>query len=152
MTTAEEIVIRARAKLLPPKQLSVVEWAEKHVWLPGELSALSGWFRIQNSPWLAEILECLIEPDLREVYVRKSARMGFTLALMIMQGYVATQRPGNILFVRPTSGEVRDFVNEQWDPFIRNCAPLEEVIRKKERAAGGKREEPIRRKYFPGGK
>lgn len=114
------------------------------------MSADSGKFSIEKTPYLREILEAFQSDDWRELYVIKCARMGFTLSLLVLMGYFVVETPGNILFVGPTAGEVKSFFKQQLNPFIRNCPPLETAFSRAARPNDDRKQETTT-KYFAGG-
>lgn len=59
------------------------EWAERHRYLPPQVSPYPGFFSFDRTPYLKEILDCLsVDSPVREVAFMKSAQIGATAGIL----------------------------------------------------------------------
>jgi phage terminase large subunit GpA-like protein len=98
------------------------EWADKYFYLSPESAANPGKWR--TFPYQKEILDAITDPEIEEVWVKKSARMGFTKILDIAIGYYLHQDPCPILFVQPTVEDGQGASKEEIDPMLRDVPVL----------------------------
>ena len=74
-----EIVAEAKKAWIPPPKLTVSQWADEHFRLSAESAAEPG--RWHTLPYQRGILDAFSDPAVTFVWVIKSARVGFALAL-----------------------------------------------------------------------
>lgn len=129
--------------------LSVSEWAEANRRLSKETSAEPGPWRNDRTPYLIEIQDCLSDPEVTELVVKKSARVGYTEGVMGNGiGYFIDQDPAPILVIQPTEGDAEDWSKTQLVPMLRDSPCLTEKLpESKSRDSGN----TILDKHFPGG-
>jgi len=107
METLERIRREALAVLRPPARLPLADWIEANIFLPSTASATPGRMRL----WAPQrgICEALDDPNISEIVVRKSARIGFTALLGGYIGHTVATAPAPILATQPTADDSRAF-------------------------------------------
>jgi phage terminase large subunit GpA-like protein len=102
----------AQRILQPPPDLKLSDWAEQHRILASQASE-KGPYRLSRVPYLREILEEFSNPEVREMVILKSARLGVTDGVINNGvGYCIDQDPGNILVVWPTKEDAQEWSKE----------------------------------------
>lgn len=98
--------------LQPPPELKLSEWAEQHRIL-GSQASEKGPYRLSRVPYLREPMEAFSDPDVREMVILKSARLGVTDGIINNGvGYCIDLDPGNILVVWPTKEDAQEWSKE----------------------------------------
>lgn len=98
--------------LQPPPELTLSAWAEANRIL-GVQATEKGAYRLSRVPYLREIMDAFTDPEVREMVILKSARLGVTEGLINTAiGYVIDQDPGNILVVWPTKDDAQEWSKE----------------------------------------
>lgn len=130
-------------------RLTVSEWAECHRVLSKETSAEPGPWRNGRVPYLVEIMDSLSDPEVTEVVVVKSRRVGFTDGVIGNGvGFFVHQDPSPILILQPTEGDAGDWSKKQLAPLLRDTSVLAEVMPE---AKSRDSKSTILDKAFPGG-
>ncbi|MDE0921798.1 phage terminase large subunit family protein [Aurantimonas coralicida] len=110
----ETVRQRALRSLLPPPSLSLANWIESSVHLPGTVSALSG--RVELWQFQRGICEAIDDPDIERVTVIKPVRVGYTTLLTSTIASFAANSPAPILVVVPTEADARDYMVSDIEP------------------------------------
>lgn len=134
------------AAFAPPPKLSLSEWADQNAFLSSESSAESG--RWRTLPYQKEILDAFTDPKIEEIWIMKSARVGFTKMLNNAIGYYISHDPCPILVVQPTIEDAEGYSKEEIAPMLRDTPCLEGKV------ADAKVKDStntISTKIFPGG-
>src|SRR5688572_2154094 len=79
--------------LRPPPKLKVSEWADRERRLSPESSAERGQWRTDRAPYQRGIMDAVTDPAIREVWVMKSAQIGWTEICLNVLGYFVDQDP-----------------------------------------------------------
>lgn len=110
----------------PKPDLKISEWAETERVLSREGGAAEqGPWRNDRVPYLVEIMDAICDPDVTEVTVKKSARVGYTEGVIGNAiGYFIQHDPSPILVVQPTQGDAEDWSKTQLSSMIRVCPSL----------------------------
>lgn len=120
-STARTIAQEAWSNWRLPPTLSVADWALKHRRF-GDTTASPGPFTFEKTPLLRGILDCINDPDVRAVVVRKSAQVGWTDGVVNNYlGYLVDnappgQRGAVVLF--PKEETAAKFVEEKFEPMV----------------------------------
>lgn len=138
---------RARRHFAPPERLTVAQWASRRRRLHS--GALAGnWFDWDQVPALKGIAAALHEPGVREIWVQKSAQIGFTQGIYLnLIGYKVELDPCPMLVLFSKDGAGKRFMREKLEPMIRATPVLLERIPLEARSARNTQEY----KWFPGG-
>jgi phage terminase large subunit GpA-like protein len=84
----------------PPAELSLWRWAEASIVLTDRQStAFPGPYRTRITPYVRGIMDALSDPAVREVWVMKSAQIGYTEILGNVAAYFISQDPSPMLMI-----------------------------------------------------
>lgn len=149
----ERAIVRARmAGLRPADKLSLSVWADRYFVLSAETAAEPG--RWRTLPYQRGIMDAITDPDVTQVTVEKSARVGYTLMLSAAIGYFIEHEPSSMLVVQPTVDDAKNFSKETIAPMLRDVPVLAEtVFRDREGRGKGPKDASatLLHKKFPGG-
>lgn len=138
------------AGLRPPPRLSLSEWADEYFRLSAESSAQAG--RWTTLPYQREILDCITDPTVTQISLKKSARVGYTLMVSAAVGYHIHQSPCSILLVQPTVDDAKGFSKETIAPMLRDVPVLSRIVFEDAEENGPKDSgNTILHKRYPGG-
>jgi phage terminase large subunit GpA-like protein len=94
-------------------------------------------------------MDCLSDPEVTEVVIQKSARVGYTEGVIGNGvGYFVDQDPSPILIIQPTESDAEDWSRRQLEPLLRDTPCLAEIFPE---SRGRNAKNTILSKYFPGG-
>lgn len=124
-----EIMKAIRRGLTPlaardPLRLS--EWAAQHFYLSAESSYVEQ--KWEAYPYQIALMDAISNDDIREVWVRKSARVGYTKILLASLGYFAEHKHRNQAIWQPTDDDSDDFVKTELEPMLRDVEAMREVF------------------------
>lgn len=148
----EEVIARAKSAWRPPPRLSLSTWADRYFVLSAESAAEPG--RWKSLPYQVEILNAITDPDVTQVSVMKSARVGYSLCMSAAIGYFMHQDPSSILVVQPTVDDAKNFSKETIAPMLRDVPVLTKLVFRdiEEKGKGPKDSSAtLTHKAFPGG-
>lgn len=126
MAAVERHLKRGMEAFGVPEPMSLEEWARKHFYLSAESSYVEqAW-----TPWWFQpaIMNCIGNDDIREVDLRKSARVGYTKMILASIGYFAQHKRRNQVLWQPTDDDRDEFVKTELDPMLRDVAIMAEVF------------------------
>lgn len=132
--------------LKPPKKLTVSEWADQFAVLSAESSAEAG--RWHTIPYQREIMDSFSDPLIEQVWVQKSARVGFTKCINHVVGYHIHQDPCSMMVVQPTVEDAEGYSKEEIAPMLRDTPVLNGLVSE---AKAKDSNNTILSKSFPGG-
>ena len=142
------VVSDCMAGLVPPAELTVTEWAERHRRLSSESSAEAVRWRTDRTPYLREPMDAFTDPRVRHIVMVAAAQVGKSEFINNAIGYIIDEDPGSILFVHPTTIDAREYSKLRIAPMIRDCPTLRrKVADPKSRDSGN----TITQKTYPGG-
>lgn len=142
----QEIVRRALSAWRPPPKLTLSEWADEYARLSEESSAEAG--RWHTLPYQRGIMNAITDPATVEVWLMKSARVGYTKILNHVQGYYMHQDPCSILMVQPTIEDAKGYSKEELAPMLRDTPVLRGLVTDSKAKDS---DNTIMHKLFPGG-
>lgn len=108
----------------PPLRLS--QWAEEHFYLSAESSY--GEQRWSAYPYQVAMLDCMGNDAIREVVVRKAARVGYTKMILAAIGYFAEHKRRNQAIWQPTDEDADDFCKTDVDTMLRDVQVMQRVM------------------------
>ena len=126
MSAILELEKRAFAAFKPPKKLSLSEWADEYAYLSAESSAEGG--RWRTLPYQKGIMDAITNPDIEQVTVMKSARVGYSKILNHIIAYHIHQDPCSIMVVQPTIQDATGYSKEEVAPMIRDTNCLQGLV------------------------
>lgn len=109
------------------KPLSCSEWAEKHFYLSPESSSIVG--RWISRPYQIAILDWMGDDDIEVITWKKSARTGYTKALVINIGYKIHHKKRKIAVYQPTDTDAKEFSKDEIKPMLRDVPVLRELMK-----------------------
>ena len=126
MPALQQHLQRGLAAFGVPEPMTLDEWAREHFYL----SAESSYVEQHWTPWWFQraIMACISNDDIREVILRKSARVGYTKILLAALGYFAQHKRRNQALWQPTDDDRDEFVKTELDPMLRDVAVMETVF------------------------
>lgn len=135
--------------LMPPDDLTIDEWADRHRSLPRVSSAEQGPWRTSRFPFLKEIMGELSPNSPRQkVAVMKGAQLGFTEVAINWMFYTVDHSQAPFLYVSKTLDMVETFSKQRFQPSMEACPRVKKKISpEKSRDSGN----TMRKKNFPGG-
>ncbi len=132
--------------LKPPAKLSLTEWSDKHAYLSAESAAEPGKWR--TLPYQKGIMNALTNPRVAEVWVKKSARIGWTKIINNFAAYHIHQDPCTMMIVQPTIEDGQGYSKEEFAPMVRDTPVLQGLVADVTEKDGSN---TILSKSFPGG-
>lgn len=110
---------------LPPPELTVSEWAERHRILSGKDSAEPGPYRVHRTPYAQEPMDCLsAHSAVEEVVLMWGAQTSKTTVGSNWIGYLADINPGPVMIVQPTIDMAKRYSRQRLVPMIEESPRL----------------------------
>jgi len=130
-------------------ELTISEWADEFRILSSEGGAEPGKYRVERTPYLREIMDCLSPShECLRVVLMKASQIGATEAINNWIGYVIHLAPGPFLMVQPTQDLAKKVSKQRIATAIIETDVLSErVASPRERDSGN----TLLVKEFPGG-
>ena len=146
MTSIVDLQKQAYAAFLPPKKLSLSEWADEYAYLSVESSAEGG--RWRTLPYQKGIMDAVTDPDIEQISVMKSARVGYSKILNHIIAYHIHNDPCPIMIVQPTIEDATGYSKEEIAPMLRDTKCLQGLVSDAKAKDG---QNTLLQKLFPGG-
>ena len=130
-------------------ELTISQWADEFRILSSEGGAEPGKYRVERTPYLREIMDCLSPShDCLRVVLMKAAQIGATEAINNWIGFVIHLAPAPFLMVQPTQELAKKVSKQRIATAIAQTAVLaDKVSPARERDSGN----TLLTKEFPGG-
>ena len=126
MTSIVDLEKKAYAAFLPPKKLTLSEWADQYAYLSVESSAEGG--RWRTLPYQKGIMDAVTDPDIEQITVMKSARVGYSKILNHLIAYHMHQDSCPIMVVLPTLDDCQSYSKEEIQPMLRDTPCLHGLV------------------------
>ncbi len=148
---AEQVARSTLNTLRPPKKLSLSEWADEFYYLSAESSSSAG--RWKTLPYQKGILDAITDPEIEQISVMKSSRVGYTKCLNAAVGYFIHHAPCSQMVVQPSVDDAKGYSKEEIATMIRDCPVLNEIVHDDPNAETGPKDSgnTILHKRYPGG-
>ena len=117
------------AAYFPEPKLPLSRWADEHFYLSAESSASGGKWRTLS--YQREIMDAITDPEVEEVWVQKSARVGFTKILNIATAYFIARERASVMMVQPTIEDAEGYSKEEIAPMLDDVPILREIAPEK---------------------
>lgn len=117
-----------RQTLTPKERLTVSQCAERYRVLSGS-SKVKGKWSNALTPYLCEVMDCLIDPDISRIYFCKSSQIGGTEALLNMLIYIILQDPSPTMIVYPNDDLAKEISNTRVKPALRLIRAIKKIFR-----------------------
>ena len=146
MTSIVDLQKLAYSAFLPPKKLTLSEWANQYAYLSVESSAEGG--RWLTLPYQKGIMDAVTDPDIELISVMKSARVGYSKILNHIIAYHIHNDPCPIMIVQPTIEDATGYSKEEIAPMLRDTKCLQGLVSDAKAKDG---QNTLLQKLFPGG-
>lgn len=134
----------------PPRTVS--EWADQERVLPESSAARGARWKTSTAPYLAGVMDSVLEPDVRKIAVMAGAQVGKTESLLNVLGHSIASAPSPILYVAPTFADAEKVSKGRLAEMIRTTPALAAVVTDRRLPSKDKRaESTVLLKQFPGG-
>ena len=130
----------------PPKKLSLSDWADEYAYLSAESSAEGG--RWKTLPYQKGMMDAITNPDIEQVTIMKSARVGYSKILNHVIAYHIHQDSCPIMVVQPTIEDATGYSKEEIAPMLRDTKCLQGLVSDAKAKDG---QNTLLQKQFPGG-
>lgn len=101
-----------------PEPVTLAQWADENFYLSSESSYIEG--RWQTLPFQVAMLNAIGHPDIIQVNIIKSARVGYSQMLRAALGYFTEHKSRNQLLFQPTDAAASGFMKAHIEPMIRD--------------------------------
>jgi phage terminase large subunit GpA-like protein len=115
-----------RSYISPREKMLPSEWAERYG-LIDPINPAAGTIKLFN--YQKELLDCVVDPDVSEISILKSARVGATRLMTLAIGFFLEQDPQSVMLVQPTVSDAEDFSGSEIMPMLQNTPVLAELKR-----------------------
>jgi len=146
MNNLAKLEKKAYLAFKPPKKLSLSEWADNYAYLSAESSAEGG--RWRTLPYQKGIMDAITNPDVEQVTLMKSARVGYSKILNHLIAYHMHQDSCPIMVVLPTLDDCQSYSKEELQPMLRDTPCLKGLVSDPKSKDGNN---TLLQKNFPGG-
>lgn len=141
--TAKRAITEGLRLAIPDGSLSVSKWAAEYRVV--DRGARPGKWSNETVPFLTEIMDCVTEPDVREVVFQKSVQVGGSELLNNIAGYYIHIDPTQIMYVGEIEDKAKAWTQESFDTMVAKTDVLKRLIK----TADEDNNQRIKR--FPGG-
>jgi hypothetical protein len=139
---------RARAVWAPPPKLTVSQWSDEFRYLSPESSAEPGKWSTATAEYQRGIMDAVTDPANREIWVKKSAQVGWTDILGNVVAYYIDQDPSPMLLIQPTLETAETWSKDRLAPMLRDTPRLRERVKDARSRDSGN---TLLHKQFPAG-
>ncbi|WP_110974763.1 phage terminase large subunit family protein [Acinetobacter sp. WCHAc060042] len=112
-----EAMRRAMVNLLPPPDMLPSEWAEKNIVIPLG-NTIPGPISFDNAPYQRGMIDAIKEYDVRRITYMTGAQLGKTTIQQCITAFFIAHEPKSQIFVQPTEGDVRTFLETKLRPML----------------------------------
>lgn len=109
-----------------PEPLRLSQWAADNFYLSAESSYIEGTW--EAFPFQVGIMDVISNDDIREVWFKKSARLGYTKIILAAMAYFAEHKKRNQAVWQPVDDDADEFVKTELDPMIRDVPALQAIF------------------------
>lgn len=134
--------------LMPPRDLTVSEWADRYRVLSSDSASITGRWKTSRAPYQKEIMDAFTQHGIHEIVIMASAQVGKSEMELNMLGRAIDIDPGPMLYVQPKDEMAEDYSKGRIAPMIAACPSLR---RKVSEVKSRDSNNTIRMKNFPGG-
>jgi len=111
----------------PPDRREPWQWCEEHIKaIP--YSPMPGRFRSENSPWLREVMQALVDPRVRLVSILASIQSSKTTAPELTLCYIIANLPGPTLWLDQTDDDAKDQSESRLQKLFDECQPVKDLF------------------------
>ena len=104
-------------------------WCEDHIRsIP--YSPLPGPFRSENSPWIREVMEAIVDPKIRLVSIIAAVQSSKTTSPELTLCYIIANLPGPCLWLDQTDEDAKDESESRLQKLFESCEPVKKLFPK----------------------
>lgn len=104
-------------------------WCEDHIKsIP--YSPLPGPFRSENSPWIREVMEAIVDPKIRLVSIIAAVQSSKTTSPELTLCYIIANLPGPCLLLDQTDEDAKDESESRLQKLFESCEPVKKLFPK----------------------
>ena len=104
-------------------------WCEDHIRsIP--YSPLPGPFRSENSPWICEVMEAIVDPKIRLVSIIAAVQSSKTTSPELTLCYIIANLPGPCLWLDQTDEDAKDESESRLQKLFESCEPVKKLFPK----------------------
>ena len=104
-------------------------WCEDHIKsIP--YSPLPGPFRSENSPWIREVMEAIVDPKIRLVSIIAAVQSSKTTSPELTLCYIIANLPGPCLWLDQTDEDAKDESESRLQKLFESCEPVKKLFPK----------------------
>lgn len=104
-------------------------WCEEHIRsIP--YSPLPGPFRSENSPWIREVMEAIVDPKIRLVSIIAAVQSSKTTSPELTLCYIIANLPGPCLWLDQTDEDAKDESESRLQKLFESCEPVKKLFPK----------------------
>lgn len=144
----QELKNHINSIMKPKPLLTGTEYADKYFYLPAEAASEPG--KWTTRPYQAEILDCMTDLKTPIVVVKKPTRVGYSKLIGAAKCFFIDQQPCVILGYQPNNAEATGYVEDEFEPIIRDNPRIKKLIETPNIRGRVKKEKTVK-KLFPNG-
>ena len=104
-------------------------WCEEHIKsIP--FSPMPGPFRSENSPWIREVMEAIVDPKIRLVSIIAAVQSSKTTSPELTLCYIIANLPGPCLWLDQTDEDAKDESESRLQKLFESCEPIKKLFPK----------------------
>ena len=104
-------------------------WCEEHIKsIP--FSPMPGPFRSENSPWIREVMEAIVDPKIRLVSIIAAVQSSKTTSPELTLCYIVANLPGPCLWLDQTDEDAKDESESRLQKLFESCEPVKKLFPK----------------------
>ena len=104
-------------------------WCEEHI-KSISYSPLPGPFRSENSPWIREVMEAIVDPKIRLVSIIAAVQSSKTTSPELTLCYIIANLPGPCLWLDQTDEDAKDESESRLQKLFESCEPVKKLFPK----------------------
>ena len=113
----------------PADRRETWRWCEDHIKsIP--YSPLPGPFRSENSPWIREVMEAIVDPKIRLVSIIAAVQSSKTTSPELTLCYIIANLPGPCLWLDQTDEDAKDESESRLQKLFESCEPVKKLFPK----------------------
>ena len=116
--SASRLVLESLAAFLPPRRLTVADWAEQHRWLANEGGGYVGRWRHETVPYLVAPMEALTSRDHNTVAIVGPGQSAKTTVAENWLLQMIDGDPADLLWYMQTEPSLESYVKKRIEPMI----------------------------------
>jgi phage terminase large subunit GpA-like protein len=121
------ILSAAQAVVRPNYSGDPVEWAEANI-LEVPDSPVRGRLSLARTPWLAEALRILCDPETKTAVILAATQSGKSLLQRVYMAWQIVNAPGPLMTLQANDPEAKDFFLRYVRPLWKQCPPVQALL------------------------